>query len=100
MSGGHTRALVWQGLQLMCQRQAHGITAKPQKQDTVATDPKLKLTWEYDEQLHCKLWQLKGHAATFSTPLLLPHVQPVWDEPPADANHALTCHDLLACSNQ
>jgi len=41
------------------------------------------------------VWQLKHHAAALRSPLLLPAVQPVWDEPPADADHCFPRHHFF-----
>lgn len=73
-----------------------GTQTTTPRQGTESATP--RLTWQYDEQLNCKLWQLKGHTAALSTPLLLPDVEPVGDQAPADADHALTCHNLFTCS--
>jgi hypothetical protein len=56
-------------------------------------------TWQYDDELNCKLWQLKRHAAALRAPLLLPGVEPVRDEAPADADEALTGDNLLTYSH-
>eukprot|EP00955_Chlamydomonas_euryale_P055815 356225-Chlamydomonas_euryale.AAC.13 len=54
--------------------------------------------WKDDEQLDSKVWQLKHHATALSAPLLLPVVQPVWNQAPADADERLFGDDLFACA--
>lgn len=49
-----------------------------------------------DEELDGEMRELKHHRGAFCTPLLLPVVEPVGDEAPADAYEALLGHDLLA----
>lgn len=56
-------------------------------------------TREYDEQLHGKVWQLEHDAAAFSTPLLLPAVEPVGNQAPAEADKTLLSHHLLPCAS-
>ena len=52
---------------------------------------------EDQEQLQRKMGQLEHHASTLCTPALLPVVQAVRDEPPADADERVLGHHLLAC---
>ena len=56
-------------------------------------------TREYNQQFHGKVWQLKHDAAAFSTPLLLPAVEPVGDQAPAEADKTLLSHHLLPCAS-
>ena len=55
---------------------------------------------EHHQELDCKVGQLKHHAAALSAPLLLPVVQPVGDEAPADADEGLLRYNLLPCEQQ
>ena len=53
-------------------------------------------TREDNKQLQGKVWKLKHNATALSAPLLLPAVQPVGDEAPAEADQALLGHYLFA----
>ena len=51
---------------------------------------------QYDKQLKSKVRQLEHHAATLSAPLLLPIVEEVGYESPADTDKAFLCDYFLA----
>lgn len=52
---------------------------------------------QYHKQLKSKVRQLKHHAAALSSPLLLPIIQEIRDESPADADKALLRDYFLTC---
>lgn len=52
--------------------------------------------WQHEKELHSKVGELKHHGAALGAPLLLPVVEPVGDEAPADADERLLGHHLLA----
>ena len=57
-------------------------------------------TRKHNQELDCKVGQLKHHAAALCAPLLLPVVQPVRYESPTHADERLLCHNFLPCKQQ
>ena len=73
------------------------VTQKPERNCSLAFGRLYLNNGQDHKQLKREMRQLKHHAAALRSPLLLPVVQKVWDESPADTDEALLCDYLLPC---